>query len=135
MTGKPRCYDHQAATVLPMACRTCTRIWVERMVAMRAVDACLAAGYALDVINGDAEGPLPSPTRDRVAILSAMGECDEEFLAVHEAEAGTEGQPRRVGWVRFIYGNSGYDVISDYTVNLEDTLAPALLWASQMGGN
>jgi hypothetical protein len=29
------------------------------------------------------------------------------------------------GWVLFIYGNDGWDVISDYTCNLEPIMGPA----------
>ncbi len=28
----------------------------------------------------------------------------------------------QIGWVRFIYGNDGWDVISDYTTNLEPVM-------------
>jgi hypothetical protein len=33
---------------------------------------------------------------------------------------------KRDGWVRFIFGNSGWDAISDYTTNFEDVLKPVL---------
>jgi hypothetical protein len=32
---------------------------------------------------------------------------------------------QRLGWMRFIYGNDGWDVLADYTVNLEP-LMPAV---------
>jgi len=30
------------------------------------------------------------------------------------------------------YGNDGWDVISDYTTNLEDTLAPLNKWCQEL---
>lgn len=32
---------------------------------------------------------------------------------------------KRIGWVRMIYGNDGWDVMADYTTNLEDVLTDA----------
>jgi hypothetical protein len=37
--------------------------------------------------------------------------------------------------VRFVYGNDGYDVINDYTVDLEDVLKSVNEYADRMGGN
>lgn len=36
------------------------------------------------------------------------------------------------GWVRFVFGNDGYDVISDYTINLEDFLKGANALANEL---
>lgn len=84
---------------------------VEREICTAVVDALLAAGFTISVDNGGDSNEL-SDSSDRVAILAAMFLTDDEYL-----HAGKDGHP--VGWVRFIYGNDGYDVMSDYTVNLE----------------
>ena len=50
-------------------------------------------------------------------ILDAMMTTDEDFLLLHKGEGS--------GWVRFVYGNSGWDVICDYTMDLETVMAGA----------
>jgi hypothetical protein len=84
---------------------------VERKIATAAVDALLAAGFAISIQNGD-EDVVVSST-DKTAILAGMFLTDEEKLYA-EKPAGTY-----IGWVYFVYGNDGWDVISDYTINLE----------------
>lgn len=49
----------------------------------------------------------------RNSILAEMFLTDQEHLYI-----GGQGN-RPEGWVFSVYGNDGYDVISDYTVNLE----------------
>lgn len=90
---------------------------VEREIATKAVEDALAAGYGLNTDIGD--GPeLPAPTTDRQTIIDAMFKGDEDRLLVYS-------NGRSIGWVYFIYGNDGYDVISDYTINLEVMLKGA----------
>ena len=43
--------------------------------------------------------------------MKQLHACDEEGLIFHDAEG------RRVGVVSLVYGNGGYDVIADHTVN------------------
>lgn len=87
---------------------------VERKIATAAVNSLLVAGFAISVDNGDNDGQeyqLASST-DEPAILGAMFLCDEDRLIVEK-----DGIP--LGWAYFVYGNDGWDVLSDYTVNLE----------------
>lgn len=48
-----------------------------------------------------------------------MFSTDEEFLYAYDSDG------KHVGWVHLVYGNSGWDVISDNTNNLEDALIAA----------
>jgi hypothetical protein len=82
---------------------------VEREIATAVVDSLLAAGFALSVENGDDE---IFASGDAATILAAMFLTDDERLY---AEKGGKD----FGWVYFVYGNDGWDVINDYTVNLE----------------
>lgn len=87
---------------------------VERKIADAAIKSLLSAGFAISVDNGDNSGrkyELAS-SKDADAILTAMFLCDEDRLYVEK-----NGKP--FGWVFFVYGNYGWDVISDYTTNLE----------------
>lgn len=84
---------------------------VERKIATAAVKSLLAAGFALSVDNGGDEHEIDHSI-DENAILAAMFLCDEDRLHVQTKDSS-------IGWVYFVYGNDGWDVISDYTVNLE----------------
>jgi len=125
---KPRCFQHKDAPSLPRLCHTCQRIAVEQEIVTRTVDALLAAGYMLQ--TDIQEDPRPKlPTRDRAAILSEMMAVDDEFLGVYLNQLAVGSS---AGWVRFVYGNDGYDVISDYTTNLESILAPVNAYANTL---
>ncbi len=75
----------------------------------------LADGFWLAVDDGGEE-LAQKPTDNKKKILDALINTDEDYLMVHEA--GVKGE--RIGWVRLVYGNDGWDVICDYTCNLED---------------
>lgn len=115
------CAKHQAHRP---ACPICHRIGIENDLTTRTVDALLAAGHALQINDGDELRP-EVPTRDRQVMIDELGEVDDEFLtAFFNGENMPEGKCLPDGYVRFVYGNDGYDVISDYTTNLEALLAP-----------
>lgn len=114
-----RCSEHKGRETAPRLCHTCQRIAVEAEIVEKTVDALLAAGYMLQTdIMEDARPHAPAA--DRAAILAEMMDVDDEYLGAFQAD--DLGKP--LAWVRFVYGNDGYDVISDYTTNLESILAP-----------
>src|SRR5262249_17903805 len=91
---------------------------VEREIARAFLKDALAAGYALNVNNGGEWHELSEPSTDPKVIEEAMFATDQEHLIVYEGK-------KRLGWVWFIYGNDGWDVIADYTVNLEAIMGGA----------
>lgn len=94
---------------------------IERTIAERTVEVLLDAGYLLSVNDGEEE--TLSNSQSPKAILSAMFTTGEDWLIVRKPAGGDSGNVNK-GWVRFIYGNDGPDVINDYTTNLEDVLKP-----------
>lgn len=98
----------------------------ERAIMEATVDALLAAGHDLTVF--DSEEYTLRNGKDRRAILEAMRTTDDDLLIVDAVivDKGREYESceSSFGWVRFVYGNDGWDVINDYTTNLEDVLAP-----------
>lgn len=79
----------------------------------------LERGYDLDeMLNG---------SRDKEAILKEAFAGDDCHLFVQPAAGPVEKDGAVVsnGWVYLVYGNDGYDVISDYTTNLEKLLKGA----------
>ena len=87
---------------------------VEREIATSVVKTLLKAGFALSVDNGDNNGDEfeIANSRSKKTVLEKMFQTDEE--RVYAIKDG-----KLFGWVYFVYGNDGWDVISDYTVNLE----------------
>jgi hypothetical protein len=96
------------------------RIALERKIAKTIVEDALRAGYALNVQNGGETEELPNPSADPKLVLKTMFQTDDEYLMVYNSITG-----KHVGWVRFIYGNDGWDVVNDYTVNLEPLMSRA----------
>lgn len=71
----------------------------------------LDAGFSLGVNDGE-EITIHHST-DIAAIQKALFSTDEDYLYVYR-KAGNKKDVRPDFWVRCIYGNDGYDVISDY---------------------
>ena len=102
------------------------RIATERRIVKRVVRDALAGGFALIVNDGAEEFP---PSQNAKELFDRLMNTDEDYLIFTNPETGT-----RFGWVRFIYGNDGWDVINDYTVNLEKVLAKTLELTVKLGG-
>ena len=117
---------------------------IEKAIATAAVDQLLAAGFRLGVNDGE-EITIRQST-DKAAIMAALFTTDEDWLLVWD-KGSVDGEPvwnghgaptsKRTGhdhWVRFVYGNDGFDVISDYTVSLEEHLTNATAKADEYEG-
>lgn len=87
---------------------------IERRVAASTIADLLKAGYTVSVNDGE-EITLRDSTNP-AAILEAMFSTDEDYLLAN-------GPSLPSGWVRFVYGNDGPDVINDYSTNLTTALA------------
>ncbi len=72
--------------------------------------------YLLAVICDGEE--IVEPTENRKVVFDNLFDVDEGYLFVIDKKM--KGSGDYVGWVRFVFGNEGFDVISDYTVNLEE---------------
>lgn len=87
---------------------------IERRIVRQVACDLIEAGNLLSV---EADGEcLLEKTADTGAVVEAV-------FSVDEASVFTHGKHK--GWVFFVMGNDGPDVLSDYTVNLEDVLQPA----------
>lgn len=111
---------------------TRNRINLEHAIVRRTVKALLAAGYALATDEGEHRffGPV-CPTTSYRGIIKQLAEVDEEHLGVFTVEEAN-GETRvckPFAWVHFVYGNDGWDVMSNYTLNLEDVLKPVNAYA------
>lgn len=99
---------------------------VEREIAEQVVTDLLAAGYALGVNDG--EEITIHHSLSKAAILAAMFTTDEDYLYVYaKGDAQSWDDINKEDetpdyWVRFVYGNDGWDVINDYITVLEPVI-------------
>jgi len=97
---------------------------LEEKVARQIVEDAIKAGYSLNVNNGGDTNELPEPVIEAQTVLDAMFKTDEEHLLLYKDGA-------RKGWVFFVYGNDGWDIVNDYTTNLEPIMVRANRTADQ----
>jgi len=91
---------------------------LERKIARVICADALKAGYALNLNNGGDTHELAEPTTDLETVLAAMFQTDQEHVLVYR-------DGKQIGWVFFVYGNDGWDVVNDYTTNLEPIMGRA----------
>ena len=94
---------------------------VEALIAKRLVHALLDAGLAITVNNGGDEMELDE-CKDPEKIFEAMMATDEDVLITTR------------GSVLLVYGN-GFDLISDYSVRLEEVIRPVSEWVEKLHNN
>jgi hypothetical protein len=104
---------------------------IERRVVSQLVTDLLDAGFVLSVCQGDNRDEPCPPTIEKKEIMLKLGECDDDRLFVYSADADDHAYRTHAvtGWVYLVYGNDGWDVIANYTGNLEKhmTLTNALV--------
>ena len=101
---------------------------VEREIFRRTIKRLVELGFYLQVNDG--EDDQTEIINDLAVLEKESRATDEDRLFVFDkvGEDYFEG----FGWVRFIYGNTGWDVIADHTTNLEEALKPINDYAEQM---
>ena len=82
---------------------------IEGVIMTQVVLDVLAAGYRITVDDGEEE---LTPRQELGHILATMGATEGGDTLVFDNAAG-----QQVGWVQFIYGNDGHDVIADASAN------------------
>jgi hypothetical protein len=96
-----------------------TRQKMEKMIQVALMFAAIQKGLIVEIDNGE-DNPKehrlhPGEKIDKEAVEKFFDEhcmqCDEESINMRNADN------KRVAWFFMVYGNSGYDVISDYSVN------------------
>jgi hypothetical protein len=102
---------------------------IEQKIAAEVVKGILAAGHTITIAYQDGNSDAIKQSTDADAILAEFHKCDEEYLLVHQA-----GSTRfeHLGWVQFIYGNDGHDLIANNTVGIDHLLAGAQALADRI---
>ncbi|AUR86158.1 SRCR domain protein [Vibrio phage 1.083.O._10N.286.52.B9] len=88
---------------------------VEDEIIKLAIIGLLDDGYFISVFDG--EDTTVEDCRNIDLITQALKTTDEDFLNCRNS--------LNSGWVRLVYGNSEWEVICDYTTNLDDQLSVA----------
>jgi hypothetical protein len=94
-----------------------------REIETKIVDALLTElfdnGLRVNVNNGGDTNELPEPTRDKDKVMETLFATGEDTILVYTKEG------KRIGFVSLVYGNGGWDVISDYATRLEPYMTKA----------
>ena len=102
---------------------------MEAAIVRNAVHELLDHGFTLSVDNGGDDYEIDRSV-DAEAVIAELMNTDEDRLMARTGHVIK-------GWVHFVYGNGGYDVICDMTVSLEpylpDTVAIAEGYAEMAG--
>jgi hypothetical protein len=93
-----------------MAPQVYCRRQMELLIAKAFVKQAINAGFTISIDTGEDE---TRPYKRIKSVLCAMFSVDDEKLRIWKDR-------KRIGWVRFVYGNDGPDVINDYTTNLDE---------------
>jgi hypothetical protein len=92
---------------------------VEREIATQIVKDLLKAGYSLGVNDG--EETTIHHSKDAARIMASMFTTDEDYVLVY-VKGDDKKDIRPQYWARLIYGNDGWDVLSDYSQHLEPVI-------------
>jgi hypothetical protein len=87
----------------------------DKAISHKVVRTLLAAGFSITIDNGGSEDGAFEivKSNNAKAIFQALAATDEDYIKPFK-----DGKYH--GYVRLIYGESGWDVICDYTTNLEE---------------
>lgn len=112
---------------IPYAVRN--RIRIERKIVGRFVRDAIAAGkrLAVSLERGYDLDEMLVGSRSYRKVMQAAFAGDEAhiFIQPEYGDVVEDGRVVSEGWVYVVFGNDGYDVISDYSVNLEKMLGGA----------
>jgi transcription initiation factor IIE alpha subunit len=90
--------------------RLARRMKGEGAIAVSLVEVLLARGFNISVF--DSEETVVKHSTDKAEILRNLYQTDEDRIFFYK-----EAEKQHAGWFYLVYGNCGYDVISDYTAN------------------
>lgn len=100
---------------------------VEREIIAKFVTDFLAKGYRLSVSleRGWDTDEMLLGSKNAEEIIEASMAGDEAHIFVHkdpDCDILVDGSVNSDGWIYLVFGNDGWDVISDYSTNLEEEL-------------
>lgn len=99
--------------------------FIEKSIAIRLVKAILKDGNMVTVYNGGEKPELKNST-NRKEILKTMNQTGIDEIVLRDKDE------KHLGWIQLVYGND-WDLVSDYSVALEEMLKPVNDWVNKNG--
>ena len=96
------------------------RMRMEKKMASGLIKACLRRGYFVTIDNGE-DKPIVQSKNYR-KIMNQLWQTDEEHVLIYDSVG------KYLGWFFLVYGNDGWDLISDFS----DNAACAAIWDEDM---
>lgn len=97
-------------------------IRMERLLLRATIEALLKAGFTLRLQHY----PDLGFSTDKWAIFESAYAVDDCYIVAHRrapvVDGLTQAAGERVGWVRFVFGNTGWDSMADNALSLEPYL-------------
>lgn len=84
---------------------------LEEIIVRSCVHELLEHGFLLSVDHGGDDYEINRSSDGEAVFAKLMKQPEERLMAIENDNI--------FGWIHFVYGNSGYDVICDMTVSLE----------------
>lgn len=98
----------------------------ENQIIRAALESLVAAGHRVAVWNG--EDWSAGPSRDVEMLLGSLRATDVDVLhLMHDQEREPSGS-----WVLLVYGNEPFEVMADWTLDLDELLKPAVELAERI---
>ena len=101
---------------------------IESAIVEKLIDSAFSSGYAISVVSEEDWDIAKS--RDKKEITDLLGDLEHARLYFHVCEfailSKTENKLIQIFnntefWVQLVFGNDGYDVITDYLINHHST--------------
>ena len=89
---------------------------IEKLIVAKLIRVLVSQNMKITVFDG--EEVVVKKSSDVAEIFNAMFATDEETLRVFDSSG------ENLGAINLVYGNDGFDVISEYHLTLEDALKP-----------
>lgn len=93
---------------------------IERKIVEAVIDQLLESGFYININNGGDADEFRIPTADKKRIMDTLFATNAETIW-----ASQPGTDKAFGFVEFVYGNDGWDVIANYSTRLELYLTKA----------
>lgn len=99
------------------------RLEIEHRIVRKYIKAVLDAGYSVRAIESG--GEELHPWSEKMPPNDALFACDDLVIHCRKAEGGS------ISFIYFVFGNEPGEVVNDYSVSLEEVIAPINQYAEQ----
>lgn len=102
---------------------------IEKKIVRQFISELVEQGFFLYVADPDSDDQ-PEPSQDKAKLLEDALACDESRIVAIRGRFADDSFAR--SWGFFVFGNTGWDVLCDYGVNLEAYIPKTLALSDKM---